>query len=241
MRLLLLLLPLCLSLSACRSPGPVAAQTGFPAAVADYDAEYSALAKSEAGTVYVLDAAASAVRIYVFRGGAAAKAGHNHILAAPKFEGRAFVPRDEAVGKSRFDLRVRLDQLTLDDPAWRAETGGGFAGERSQSDIEGTRRNMLGKKGLQADAFPHVTLKSVSISGDWPVLIAEVAVTLRDVTRTQPVLLRVQREAGRLRASGSLVLKQSDFGIEPFSVLGGLLAVQDGVAISFDLLGAAAP
>ena len=241
MRFLLLSAALCFVMSACQSPAPSAAQPASPVPAADYAAEYAALAKSESGTVYALDAAASTVRIYVFRGGAAAKVGHNHIFAAPQLEGRAFVSKDGAVGKSRFDVRVRLDQLTLDDPSWRAGTGGGFAGERSQSDIEGTRRNMLGKKGLQADAFPFVTLKSMSVSGDWPVLVADVAVTLHGVTRTQAVLLRVQRGADRLQASGSLVLKQSDFGIEPFSVLGGLLAVQDDVAVSFDLVGNPAP
>ncbi|MGQ0620124.1 MAG: YceI family protein [Panacagrimonas sp.] len=223
-------------LAACQTPAPQTAPLATTKPHADDIADYAALAQSGEGTVYTLDPAASKVRIYAFRGGAAAKAGHNHIFAAPKFEGQAYAPND-GVSKARFDLRVRLDELTVDDPAWRAETGGAFAGERSASDIEGTLRNMLGKRGLDATQFPFVTLRSVSISGDWPILIAEVAVTLRDTTRTQLVMLRAQRSAERIEAIGTLVLKQSDFGVAPFSVLGGLLAVEDAVAISFELVG----
>lgn len=224
------------TLAACQTPAP---QTPPPAAthqIADFSADYRELAQSGDGIVYALEPTASTVRIYAFRGGAAAKAGHNHIFAAPRFEGQAYAPRD-AVGKARFDLRLRLDELTVDDPAWRVETGDAFAGERSISDIEGTLRNMLGTRGLDAARYPFVSLKSVSVSGDWPILIAEVAVTLKDITRTQPVMLRVQRSPERIGVTGTLVLRQSDFGIAPFSALGGLLAVQDAVAISFELVG----
>ena len=40
----------------------------------------------------------------------------------------------------------------------------------------------------------------------------------------------------QLRARGSLAIRQSDFGIAPFSILGGALTVQDVLAIEFDLL-----
>jgi hypothetical protein len=51
------------------------------------------------------------------------------------------------------------------------------------------------------------------------------------------VLLHLRREGPLLRASGEFVLRQSDFGMTPFSVLGGLMAVQDMVGITFDLVG----
>jgi hypothetical protein len=41
--------------------------------------------------------------------------------------------------------------------------------------------------------------------------------------------------AAGITASGELTLKQSDFGITPFSVLGGALAVQDQLELRFEL------
>jgi hypothetical protein len=41
----------------------------------------------------------------------------------------------------------------------------------------------------------------------------------------------------RLQVTGSLVLRQTDFGVQPLSVLGGLLAVEDAVVVEFTLQG----
>jgi polyisoprenoid-binding protein YceI len=89
---------------------------------------------------------------------------------------------------------------------------------------------------LQADQFPLVRLRSLAIEGDWPLLVAQVEVTLHGVSRTQAVPLQVERSAALLKVSGAFTLRQSDFGVTPFSALGGLMKVQDAVAISFNLI-----
>lgn len=181
-----------------------------------------------------VDPAASSVRIYVFRDGAGAKFGHNHVLSVPRFEGYVLLPSDNA-RQAHFDLRVPLTELVVDDPALRATTGGGFSGERSASDIDGTRVNMLGPKVLDAEKFPLMRLRSLRVEGDWPVLAAEVEITLHGVTRSQPVLLHVERDEKQLKARGEFVLRQSDYGITPFSALGGIMKVADAVAVSFEV------
>jgi len=224
------LLLLC-GLVACQTPAPLPVSSS--ATAGDIAATYAALAAS-GGTRYRVDAQASSVRIYAFRAGAAKKAGHNHVLSAPRFEGEVYLPGDDPT-QARFDLSVPLASLVVDDPTIRSETGGNFASERSASDIEGTRRNLLGAKGLDAEQFPRVQIRSLAVAGDWPVLVVEVAVTLHGVTRNQSLVMQVQHSSTALTASGALVLRQSDFGLTPFSVLGGLLAVQDAVAIRFEL------
>lgn len=231
LRLLLpaLILPV---LVACQTAAPQPAATA-PTPQADLRAEYQALAQT--GTVYAVDPAASQVRIFVFRAGAAARLGHDHVLSAPKFEGYVSLPSEQAAD-ARFELRVPLADLVIDDSNIRAETGGSFSGERSADDIAGTRRNMLGERGLQADQFPIVRLRSLAVEGDWPILVAQVEVTLHGVTRTQAVMLHVERSATQLKVEGNFTLRQSDFGVTPLSVLGGLIKVQDPVAISFRLI-----
>ena len=191
--------------------------------------------RAVAGTaVYTVDPAASKVRLYAFRGGKAARMGHNHVFDAPRFEGYLSLPGDDPT-QAQFELAFRLDELTVDAPALRAETGGNFSGERSESDIAGTLRNLLSARVMDAANHPLVTLRSVRIEGDWPLLVARVAVTMHGTTREQDVLLQVAREAGALRVRGEFVLRQSDYGIVPLSILGGQVAVQDPVAVRFDL------
>ena len=217
-------------LVACQVPAPITpvAHETLP----DLHQLYRDLARSN--KVYALDPADSKLRIYVYRSGAAAQLGHNHVLSASKFEGYVSLP-SEKTAEAQFEIRLALNDLVVDDPAVRLETGGNFSGSRTPSDIEGTRANMLGDRGFDAERYPWVRLSSTSVEGDWPMLIAQVEVTLHGVTRSLPVSLRVHHDEKQLTASGSFVLRQSDFGMTPFSALGGLMAVQDEVSILFEL------
>jgi hypothetical protein len=231
-----LLLLLMLSLAGCqymRSPEAKASPGIESTDIGSIAAPYRKLA-DEGVAVYRLDAADSDVRIHVFRGGRAARVGHNHLLQLPRLEGYVAVPT-EAVSDAHFDLRFALEDLVLDDPALRAETGGAFADPLSESDIQATRRNMLGTRVLDADNHPEVRLRSQQIGGDWPFLLARVVVTLHGQESEHEVLLRVTRDAERMRVQGQLLLRQSEHGITPMSILGGLLTVQDAIAITFDL------
>ena len=48
-----------------------------------------------------------------------------------------------------------------------------------------------------------------------------------------PVEFEISEHA--LHATGTLRLRQTDFGIDPFSVLGGALTVQDELALTFEV------
>lgn len=225
-----------LLLAGCQSPAPRSTDRALPAAPFGeaIRAEYDALGK-RGGRMYVIDTARSQLLIYAYRGGTAARLGHNHVLRAAQIEGYVHVPATAPAG-ARFDLRVPLAQLVIDEPQLRAATGDAFAGERTASDIAGTRHNLLGPDGLGAARFPDVRVRSTQVSGDWPALVADVEITLHGVARMLTVPLRVHRDGADMNISGSLVLRQSDFGAQPYSTLLGLLAVQDPVTIRFELL-----
>lgn len=224
-----------LFMASCQMPAPQPAEPAAVTALPDLREPYLDTTNSQ-DEIYTLDPAASTIRLYVFRGGKAAKAGHNHVLGVSNFEG--YVRLDPSQPRnSRFDLRVPVDALRIDEPAWREQTGGNFSSTRSESDIEGTRRNMLGPKVLDAVQFPHIELHSNAIAGDWPVLVIDAAITIKGATHVQPVMVRALRRDEGLRISGEFVLRQTDFGMEPFSVLGGLMAVQDEIGVTFEMLG----
>jgi hypothetical protein len=196
---------------------------------------YSDLLRS-GGKVLTLDPNSSVVRIYAFRGGRAARLAHNHVLAAPQFTGFFYLPPGGA-SESRFDLEFRLDQLEIDNPAYRAVLGSAFSTKLSTADIAGSRKHMLGEENMQADRFPFVRIHSLQISGDGTKFAAKIQVELHGQKRDMWIPLDVEGLPGRLSVTGSIVLRQTDFGAHPYSVLNGLISVQDEVVVEFKLNG----
>ncbi len=202
---------------------------------ADLKTTYAALEKST-GKVFTLDPKASSVRIYVFRGGLATKLGHNHVLSAPQFDGFVHMPPGME-SNARFDLAFRLDQLEIDNTEYRSGLGKAFSTVLNQAAIDGTREHMLGEDNMQADRYPFVRIHSLQITGESPRLAAKVQVEMHGQKREMWIPLSADVRPDQLTVSGSFVLRQTDFGAQPYSVLGGLLAVQDEVVIDFKLAG----
>ena len=223
-------------LESCANPGPqAAAGAPTPTASAPLKQTYADLGRA-GGRVFTLDPARSAIRIYVFRGGTAAKLGHNHVLSAPVFDGFFHLP-PEGPAQGHFDLQFRLDELQIDVPEHRAGLGSAFASVLSAEAIQGTREHMLGEANLEADRYPFVRIHALQIVGEAPRFAAKVQIEIHGQLREAWVPLTVDGLPEQLAVGGSLVLRQSDFGAKPYSVLGGLLAVKDEVVIDFRLVG----
>ena len=200
-------------------PTPLArAPEDFPAGV-----YAQAAAKGEA--VYRIDTASSLVTFTVRRGGSLARLGHDHVVASRSVQG--FV----APTQGRADLYLPLAELTVDEPTLRTEAG--LDTQPSAADIEGTRTNMLDKV-LRVQEFPYALVQVRDVDADHPSTGA-VSITLLGTTRTSTVPLTLATIQDGLRATGSMTLKQSDFGIAPFSLLGGALQVLDEFELRFDI------
>ena len=219
------------ALAAC-SAQPELAATGANTE-APKAADYAALAAAGV-QIYTIDPGSSWLRIYAFRGGRAAFAGHDHVLSSRDFSGQVSLP--DKVGDARFDLEFPLDKLIIDDPAMRSAAGGEFAPPLDADAIEGTRKHLLGADNLDAAHFPTLRIHCEHISGELPHLVATIELTLHGQTRPLLVPLEIEADKGRLHAKGTLAIRQTDFGVRPYSVLGGLLSVQDEVSIAFDLV-----
>ncbi|WBS00881.1 YceI family protein [Pseudoduganella sp. SL102] len=222
----------CLLLAACAvpeappvppapSPSP-ASSLATPAATQPADPFAALLAGHAAGPVLRI-ADDALIAVTVRRGGALARLGHDHVVAARRIDGRVAPAAGLAV------LRFRLDEMTVDEAALRQEAG--LATQPSADAIAGTRVNMLARV-LDAERHPYVEVRAQR-SGEAAPLQADV--TLHGVTRRYPVAASIEATPQGLTARGTLVLRQTDFGITPFSVMGGALAVQDALEIRFVL------
>jgi polyisoprenoid-binding protein YceI len=179
-------------------------------------------AAASGSAVYAIDPGASLVTVVVRRAGLLARLGHDHVIASRNATGFA------APEANRADLAFRLDQLTVDEAALRHEAG--LATEPSQQAIDGTRANML-EKVLQAGRFPTVWVHVERRAGK-----LNTAITLHGATRSVELPAQVEVTAGAVTASGALRLRQTDFGMTPFSVGGGLLAVDDTLELRFRIV-----
>ena len=61
-------------------------------------------------------------------------------------------------------------------------------------------------------------------------------VTLRGETRPLPVAFRLTAIGVGFRARGTVLLRQTDFGMRPFTTAMGTIGVDDELRIEFDLL-----
>ena len=177
---------------------------------------------------FVVDADVSEVRILVWRDGPLARFGHNHVVVGrPRGEMHA----GETAAGSGFQLEIPVDSFAVDPAAARAEEGPEFSSAVSDPAREGTRQNMLGQDVLDAAGHPLIRIASLALLGpQWnPTVTARV--TLRGATRDVRFPAAVFRQGDTLTVVASFVIRQSAFGIEPFSALNGGLRVRDDVDI----------
>jgi len=228
---------LAVMVAACTSVAPPAPAEATRSGSADpaWSSRYAALAAT-GGTVLRIDPQRSQIRILVFRGGRAPSLGHNHVLTAPEFSGYFFLPANGPAG-AQFDLEFALDRLALDDPQLRKQLGAPFSAELTPGDIANTRAHMLGEDNLQAERYPYVRIHGLTVTGEGNHFAVSAAVELHGQSRVMTLPLVVEGLPGQVRASGSFVLRQSDFGVHPYSALGGFIAVQDEVWVEFTLVG----
>ncbi len=189
---------------------------------------------AEAAEVVPLDRNRSRIAVRVYRAGRLARLGHNHLVEVTELDGELrALPSGGGVAR----LVFRPDRLRVDDPAARARAGEAFAQMPDTAAIEGTRSNMLGPQVLDAAGWPQVRVlaRIDDLGAAQPQ--AEVHLSLRGVGRRYRLPVTVERTTGAVSVSGSLKMKQSDFGVVPFSVMGGALQVRDVLEIDFRVAG----
>lgn len=173
-------------------------------------------------------------RVYAFVGKTGL--GHDHAVTGLVQAGRLRLGAAEQAGTLVFDMRsFRAD-------AADARKLLGLDGETDAATRKQVDDNMLGPAVLDVARHPTATLEIRSAlqsaqpaASGRPCYDLVGAFTLHGVTR--PVTIRVEAEpAGAIvRLSGSLTIKQTDFGMKPFAKLGGVVGIADELSIHGDI------
>ena len=211
-----------LALAACgvptRAPPPAVAPPAAPA-----------------GPHYVIDAARSELRILVYRAGALARLGHNHVLLSRELAGEIKLAAPGVYAGAAFSLTAPVATLIVDDPAARAAEGEEVATVPTAADIEGTRRNLLSAAVLNGAACPALSVAGATEAApDGVGARARLASCEHATVRLVPI--EVSERDGVLTVRGGLSLRQSELGLAPFSVALGALAVRDQLELRFTVV-----
>lgn len=213
--------------------GGCATHSRKPAANADVSTPHAGAVARNA-TVYRLNAERSELHILVYRGGPLARLGHNHVVSAANMSGSVWVA--DPLESCGFDIVVLVADLTVDDDVARKAEGEQFATLVPQDARDGTRKNMLKREVLDGESFPRISLHAVSVSGTREAPVIVTRIELKDQIREVPVTANVTLQGDELTASGEFDLRQTDFGITPFSIGMGALQVVDTLHIKFRLV-----
>ena len=190
--------------------------------------------KDATSRTYQVDTDAS--RVFV-RVGSATPLGHEHGVEARLKSGVLTLGGDGA-------LIFDMGSFTADTPEARKRVGLGSK-KFSASDARKVTEEMRSADVLDVAHFPTATFQitaAKAIAGQAadkpPRYQLKGKFTLHGIER--PIQLEAQLEAAdvqaQVRLTGSFTIKQSDYGIKPYSTLGGLVKVADELGITGDLI-----
>ena len=180
--------------------------------------------QSSAQQVYSVDPAASDIHWLVYKAGAFARLGHNHVISVGELTGRVTVNADD-LASSTFELEIPVAALVVDDPELRRGLGDEFSSVPSADDIAGTRKNMLSDRVLDGEHFATLRVSGVGPKGVAGEQTMNIKVHLLGRTVDLMVPTNVTIDGNRLEAAGEFMLTHADLGMKPFSVMAGALQV----------------
>jgi polyisoprenoid-binding protein YceI len=162
-----------------------------------------------------IDVQRSTITIHVGKAGLLSAAGHEHWIAAPIASGKMRESPDPHV-----EFTVATATMTVKpDPKVDAKTQAAI-----QKDME--------EMTLDTEKFPEIAFHSTRVektgNGQW-----KVTGTLSLHGMDKAVSLNVKRSGEAYTAH--TILKQTDFGIKPVSVGGGMIKVKDEVELDFQI------
>jgi polyisoprenoid-binding protein YceI len=191
-------------------------------------AAVSIAAAAQTTQEFRVDPAASTLLVQVGRGGLLSFAGHDHEVAAPAMKGTVALDAAD-VSRSRVSLQF--------DAAAMRVTGRG----EPPGDVPDVQRVMLSDRVLDVQRYPTITFDSERIasrerSPERMRLQIDGRLTLHGVSRPLSLPVDVRLSANQITATGTAIVRQTDFGIRPVTAGAGTVRVKDELTVTFTIV-----
>ena len=165
---------------------------------------------------------ASRLEVTTGKAGLLGFAGHNHLIRARGFSGQV-VHYPNAPASSHLEVRVATDSLEVLTPPDTAEI---------RKVTESMRTEVL-----HVAQYPEMTLVSKTVTPTVNGFRLVSALTMAGQTREVPIDVTVEFSGDTLRAKAKFKVKQTDFGIKPYSGgPGGTVKVADEVSFDVEII-----
>jgi polyisoprenoid-binding protein YceI len=169
-----------------------------------------------------------------FRDGLAAQAGHDLTIEAARWSAELVVAED--LTPARLTVTVDLNSLVVRE---------GTGGLKPLTDRDRREIGVTARKVLKADRFPEAVFTAAEFKPAPDTTVWSVATpatdsagtvrgTLELAGQSGPLELRV-RPAGSARYEATTTIRQTDFGIKPYSGFLGALKVRDTVDVAVEV------
>jgi hypothetical protein len=222
-------------------PGASASRAETPPVVGSAAASESWALPRPGASLYEIDATRSLLRLLVYRGGAMAAMGHDHVIQNRALAG--WVDAASSDAEASFYLAIPVADFTIDEPAARAEEGPNFAEEVSAEAKSGTRHNLLSAALLDGAAYRNIAIRGSDIrvqgiGAQVPATSyqATVQIAIAGHVSTRTISFDLSRSGDLLTATAEFPLRQSALGLTPFSVMMGALRVEDEIRVKLTLV-----
>ncbi len=181
---------------------------------------------------WTVDPSTGYFHVILLKEGLLGSLGQDHVVDAGPARGSV------VIADSSSSVRLELDAAAVDIDTANSRLAEGFKKHVEDADRAKIREGMRGPKGLDVQRYHSIKFDSTSIekvAGLKDIWEVTGVFTLHGSTGTLefPVTL-AQRPEGWW-AYGYVRIRPSEYGMKPFSVLGGLIRVQDEAMVKFDL------
>jgi len=169
-----------------------------------------------------VDAARSRFAIHVGSAGLFGAFGHDHLIEARGIQGCGEIDAAKAE-QSSVDLTFTTRDILVIDPEH----------PKDRPKVQQTMETEV----LKIAEFPEIRFKSSRVTKKPGGFVVDGTLTIRGRAQNVsiPLSLTEERSSGGFKAHGQYAFKQSLFGIQPISLMGGAVRVKDELKIEFDL------
>ena len=181
---------------------------------------------------FAIDGNRSTASAHLGKTGIGSFAGHEHVIVAHSIQGEVALDTDQ-LSRSSVDLVINTRSL-------RVAEANEPAGDPPQ-----IQQTMRGPKVLDVARFGAIHVSSQAVTGklvspEKYQLSVICELSLHGISKSFTLPVELELHGDTVTATGKLVLKQTDFGIEPTSAAGGLVRVEDEVPLVFRIVARAA-
>jgi polyisoprenoid-binding protein YceI len=186
------------------------------------------MVSAQKARTYSIVPAESSFWVFVGKTGLFSGLAHNHEIGVKSFSGRVTLP-EAGASASTLELDVDARSLVVLDKN---------VSDKDRNEIYNSMHTTV----LESAKHQKITFRSVSVTdvkeagNNSYSLILNGDLTLHGVTKRIAVPLTATITPQQIKASGKYTLKQTDYGIKPYSAAGGTIKVKNEVVVNFAIV-----